>query len=325
MAHTTLVLQLKRIGDAVLTAPALAALRAAEPDSRIVLLLSGSCAQLGPLFPMVDAVWAWQPGRLNLRLIATIIRQKWHRVLDFTGNDRSAFLTLLSTATQRIGYAKFATNRLRQRAWNTRCAASVRDLTTLAFHHALISTALPHAPATPESGHLAKPTLPPHLALPSRYLLIHPGTAREEKYWLVTHWATVIKEATAQGWRVVITGGTDPFERAHLAALHTTGAVYTDLAGQLTLLDFAAVVGHATAVLSVDTGAMHLAAAYGIPQVCLFGPTNPYHWAPRHPHAIILHGPHTAPPSLTPKSPRHDMSEIQPATVIAAIEKQFSS
>ena len=49
-----LLLQLKRIGDAVLTAPALAALRAAYPDTTLTLVLSGAAGALAGLFGMVE-------------------------------------------------------------------------------------------------------------------------------------------------------------------------------------------------------------------------------------------------------------------------------
>ena len=42
-----LVLQLKRIGDAILTAPSMGALRAALPDADISLVLTGAAATLG--------------------------------------------------------------------------------------------------------------------------------------------------------------------------------------------------------------------------------------------------------------------------------------
>ena len=54
-----LVLQMKRIGDAVLTAPALALLRQAAPEARVTLVLSGVSGELGPLLP-ADEVLVWR-------------------------------------------------------------------------------------------------------------------------------------------------------------------------------------------------------------------------------------------------------------------------
>jgi ADP-heptose:LPS heptosyltransferase len=65
---------------------------------------------------------------------------------------------------------------------------------------------------------------------------------------------------------------------------------------------------------------MHLAGAFGSPQVALFGPTNPFHWRPRHDRAIILQadGP-VAPPEFRPQHPGGPMTEISTHAVIDAI------
>jgi ADP-heptose:LPS heptosyltransferase len=53
-----------------------------------------------------------------------------------------------------------------------------------------------------------------------------------------------------------------------------------DLAGQLDLVQLAAVLQRLQLVLSVDTGPMHLAAAVGTPVVGVFGPSDPQRWGP---------------------------------------------
>ena len=328
-----LVLQLKRIGDAVLTAAPLASLRARHSQARIALVLSGVCGEMAGLFPMVDEVLVWRPGRMNARVLAAVARGGWDAVLDFSGNDRSALLSLLSRAPSRAGYAKFSTNKLRQKAWTALCDASVRDLHTVDFHQALVQTLWPDAPAQEDSGHLqlCPDTVLPRL--PQGYLLLHPGTAREEKYWLAVHWAEIMQRMQALAVPVVVTGGTGDYEQEHLASIRKAGGVFADVSGKLSLTQLAGVIAGAGALVSVDTGVMHLASAFRIPQVALFGPTNPWHWAPRHSRALILHGATwcrglpeksgTATAAgyreMMPKAPREEMADITPAAVMAAL------
>lgn len=52
------------------------------------------------------------------------------------------------------------------------------------------------------------------------------------------------------------------------------------LAGRTGLPDLAALVSAASLVISNDTGVSHLAVAYGIPSVTLFGPVSPALWGP---------------------------------------------
>jgi ADP-heptose:LPS heptosyltransferase len=286
-----LVLQLKRIGDTVLTAPALASLRRAEPGARVTLVLAGACGELGDLLP-VDEVLVWWPGRLNARVLLQVASGGWDAVLDFTGSDRSAVLAWLSRAPLRVGWEKFAVNSLRRRAWNVRSGAIVRELHTVDFHRALVHAAFPGAPDPGDCGHLRSAVGPELPELPSRYVLFHPGTAREEKFWLAEHWGAMLERVGGTlGWPVVVTGGRDPREEQAVRAMRATGVAFTDLSGRLNLRQLAAVVQGCRLAVTVDTGVMHLAAAWGRPQVALFGPTNPWHWAPRHGLARVLQGP----------------------------------
>jgi ADP-heptose:LPS heptosyltransferase len=59
-----LLLQLKRIGDLILTTPAIAALRKTHPDAHITLAASNECAELLPAISNIDRVLI---ARRNLR------------------------------------------------------------------------------------------------------------------------------------------------------------------------------------------------------------------------------------------------------------------
>ena len=285
-----LILQLKRIGDVVLTAPTLGALREAFPDAQLTLILAGAAGQLGALFPMVDEVRTWRPEKLNLPLLHHLGGLSPDVVLDFTGTDRSAFLSLLSRAPVRVGYEKFATGFLRKIASTQLCGANVRNLHTIDFHHALPAAAGFLLPAVADAGHLALPAglvLPP---LPERYVVIHPGSAREEKFWPPEEWGALLDHLHQRhGVPLVLTGGDWDFEQSQIAAiLSHTAAPILNLRGCLSLEQLAGVIAGARLAVTVDTAAVHLAAAFCVPQIALFGPTNPFHWSPRHPRAMVL-------------------------------------
>ncbi len=295
-----LLLQLKRIGDAVLTAPAVGALRAAWPEAHIALVLAGAAGELAPLFAGADEVLTWQPGGLNLPLLRRLRRLRPDLALDFTSTDRSAFLALASGAPRRASYAKPNASWLRRLASTETCAAPVRELHTIDFHLALAaSLGLKPAPG-PDAGHLH---LPPDLALPPLppgYALLHPGTARAEKFWPVSHWRALLDHLHGRGLPLVLSGGQDDFERRHIdAILQGHPAPVVDLRGKLNLAQLAGVVAAARLAVTVDTAAMHLAASFAVPQVGLFGPTNPFHWAPRHPRAEVLQA------GVAPGTPPH--------------------
>ena len=82
------------------------------------------------------------------------------------------------------------------------------------------------------------------------FIVVHPGSARAEKYWLPARWAEVITFCQRElGRRCVLTGGRDAFEQEHLAqiraALAASGQTCPDLSGQLDLTALAAVLARA--------------------------------------------------------------------------------
>src|SRR5690606_23670898 len=112
--------------------------------------------------------------------------------------------------------------------------------------------------------------------LPPEYALVHPGTARPEKFWPAANWADVVDRLVRRhNLPVVLTGSGNRAEMAHLAEIRAGLKVpVIDLAGTLSLPGLAAAIAGARIALGPDTAAMHLAASFRRPQVVLYGPTN---------------------------------------------------
>lgn len=346
-----LLLQLKRIGDGILTAPAVAALRAKHPQAEIVAIVPASFAELFGCIAGVDRVLAYKNGALNADVWASLLFGEWDACYDFTGTDRSALMAWLSRAKRSVGYAKFASESWRARAYTELCEASVRELHTVDFHLALVLGAGSLAqgdwskePEAKSEGPRAKSTgrmlyIPKILApdaLPhAPCIIVHLGTAREEKFWPAERWAEVIEALApcslpqASGPKpqapcaIVLTGTNAGLERPHLDRLRALLTVpVTDLTGQLSLVQLAGLIQQCDLAIGVDSMAMHLAAMFGKPQVVLFGPTNPFHWRPRHERAVVLHAGHAGPVTdFAPRSKGGPMELISTMQVLGAIRR----
>lgn len=330
-----LVLQLKRIGDAILTAPALRAVKSLVPGVRVTLVLHGPGGGLAGVLPGVDEVLVWKPGEANAGILRTIASGRWDAVLDFTATDRSFFLAAISRAKQRICYAKAAGARWwKSRVVNVPVDVSATDLCTVDYHLALVR-AWAEKNGLPEPGAF----VPPHLVLPAesggfdvpsgRYAVLHPGTARDEKYWPAERWVAVARYLrVAHAFDLVLTGSGDAREMKHLAPLRASDLGFRDEAGKQDLVGSARIIAGAGLVLTVDSAAMHLAAQFGRPQIALFGPTNPFHWAPRHARAVVIGpgGRHWAAGELSPRGHEEGpMESIPAARVMAAVDGLFGA
>ena len=118
--------------------------------------------------------------------------------------------------------------------------------------------------------------------------VIHVGAAYGSRHWPVDRFALVARQLTDDGMRVVLTGGAQDRPRAEQVA-RLAGIPHRDqLAGRASLAELAARIAHAGVVVTVDTGAAHLASAYGTPSVVIFGPAPPELWGPPPgPHVVL--------------------------------------
>src|ERR1051325_6806016 len=135
-----LLLQLKRIGDLILTTPAIGALRDKFPDAFISLVVSAAVKELLPAITGIDKVFEVRGKTDDALDWIALSLGKYDYCLDFTRNDRSAFLTFLSGARKRItwDHPKLRT-KLRARSYNEFVEAPVGFLHTLEYHLALLN------------------------------------------------------------------------------------------------------------------------------------------------------------------------------------------
>ena len=114
-----------------------------------------------------------------------------------------------------------------------------------------------------------------------RYYVFAPGAEYgPAKRWPLQHFAAL---ATHLEWPVVLLGSGKEMELCRSiasAANALTPGRCVDLSGRTTLDQALAAIAGAKALVSNDSGLMHVAAAFGVPQVALFGSSSPLHTPP---------------------------------------------
>ena len=329
-----LVIQLKRIGDLILTTPAIAAMRGKFPEARIDLVVSPAGAGLAAAIPKVNQVFIAGRGLIDVVTWLAIAFRRYDYCLDFARTDRSAFLTFLSRARKRITHERAnVPSKWAPLVYNKFIKGSVRSMHTVDHHLAhLASLGIQDSPPAlaiqlPNESRVTADHVLAKAGVLSNFVIIHPGSARIEKFWEAERWAELINHLSERGFTCVLSGGPAEMEQTHIAAIKDKlRRPVIDLSGQVDLLTLTAIIKKAQLLVGVDSAPTHLAAAMQTPQVVLYGPTNPFHWRPRESPTVILYGdgpePRTA---FSPDERPHKVSDISTKQVIDAMDSLLSA
>jgi heptosyltransferase III len=267
------IVRLRSLGDCVLSTPAIHLLKAARPDLAIAVVAQDRFADVFEGNPDVAAVLPPEIGALR--------GFKPALCLNLHGGTTSARLTLFSGARFRAGFDIFRPGWI----YNTRIPTAQKILgvtrrvhtaehvASAVFYLGVPIAPVPRAiiPAAPGSSQLT-PDGP--------YAVIHPLAATPAKTWPAANFIAIAAhiENTLGLQPVIIAGaGEDitPFQKWPTVA----GAPLPELARLMR--DAALFVGN-------DSGPAHIAAAFGVPQVVFFGPSDSEVWAPWQTQAEVL-------------------------------------
>jgi heptosyltransferase-3 len=125
---------------------------------------------------------------------------------------------------------------------------------------------------------------------PRGFIHVHPTSRWLFKAWTDGSNAELLRRLARDGQRIVVTAAPDAREKAIVARiLGEAGVAVTDLSGQLTLRELAALSARSRLFFGADSAPMHIAAAMGIPVVALFGPSDETAWGPWGvPHRVVV-------------------------------------
>lgn len=155
------------------------------------------------------------------------------------------------------------------------------------------------------------------------YVVVHAGCTVPARTWSELRWAQLLPLLTTRGWNVVLTGVAA--ERAQIRRIGARRKNVVDLAGRTSFSQFVRVVRGATAVVSGNTVAPHVAAAVRTPVVSIFPPTIPaMRFRPWMVDHVIL-GDQAAPCAncrahVCPIEGQPCLADVTPEAVVEAIE-----
>lgn len=277
---SVLILRFSAVGDVILTAPALHALKTAWPKTRIIYGVKGRLGHLVENNPNVDEVVALQPGEGILSYSRRLRATKPEAVLDLHGKLRSRMLRLLlpgapSTVWTNRDYRQTLPVKLGLRPYHSKMYVADR------YHAAvekLVGQSLPKGELRywlgPDDLKLAdKELLSAGVDLTRPILGLSPGANWATKRWPVERYGVLAQRAIAQGVQVVVAGSADEAALAQRVKELAPGAV--DVSGKLDLKGLGGFISRCTAFVANDSGPMHMARALCVPTLAFFGSTDP--------------------------------------------------
>jgi heptosyltransferase-2 len=280
MIDTVAVLRFSAVGDVVLTAPALDALRRAWPRARIVYAVKARLAHLVEHNPNVDAVLPLADGEGPLRFARRLRALRPGAVLDLHNKMRSKMLRALLPGVRKVVWHKrdFRDTlpvKLALRPYRASMLFADR------YHGAveeLVGRELPRGELRyflgPDDRDVAARVLRAHGLDPDAPLLgLSPGANWETKRWPVERYAGLARRALREGMQVAVQGSAAEAHLGRRIAEHAPGAV--DLCGKLDLKGLGGFIARCRAFVANDSGPMHMARALGVPTLALFGSTDP--------------------------------------------------
>lgn len=259
------IIRLRSLGDCVLTTPAIEILHHARPDIEIAAVVEDRFADVFRGNPAITHVLP--PSARAIRGFAPDL------CLNLHGGTRSARLTILSGAKVRAGFDIFRP----EFVYNTpiptaqeilgvsRRVHTAEHMASAIFYLGVERTWIPRAHVPAPEGH--SPYAPA-----GQYAVIHPLAATPEKTWPAAGFVEVARDiAESMQLEPVFVGGPgedlSPFRQWRTVI----GAPLSEIA-QL-MRDASLFVGN-------DSGPAHVAAAFGLPLVVLFGPSDSEIWSP---------------------------------------------
>jgi ADP-heptose:LPS heptosyltransferase len=331
------VVDLGFLGDSIHLVPALWELKRNYPQALLHTLSATVGAELLSLAPCVNKAWAFPlaapspPWWRHWDLLGSLRREGFDAAFNFSGADRTIFITALTGAKHRVAHA--AGREHFWQSWLINDWVPRRPNTLPVYEQrrqVLAACGLSLANANwelrlPDTVRMEVESLVPEDAI---HFSINASTPLKE--WPLEHWTGLARELLAgdSGCRIIASGSRSPREQERLRAF--AAAVYNS---RLTIVpeswgvaQLAAALRRCRLHVGGDSGVLHLAVAMGLPTVAIFrdyaGKDEWLPQGPEHRH-VIADCPCTGlhqPPCLTENRARC-LEQIAPGQVFALVRE----
>jgi heptosyltransferase-2 len=323
------------VGDAVLSTPAVRAIRENFPAAQITLVAKPWVAPVFLHNPCVDNIYRYESeGRHGgwlgkVRLVKKLRREKFDLAILFQNAFEAALLVFLAGVRVRLGYATDC-----RRVFLTH-AIDVdqhdRDGHQIGYYLGILEGASLESKGeqltivvSDRERVRAEETLRSCKVRPESPLVgINPGAAYgSSKRWPLARYAALCEKIRRlRGAEIIIFGGSEEQAVGQKISSLMKGRC-TDLCGRTNLREAIALIEKCRLFITNDSGLMHVAAALDIPLVAIFGSTDPKATGPRNPRSWVVQSPVSCAPCFKRECPEDHrcMKRISVDQVYAVVD-----
>ena len=254
------VIRLRSLGDCVLTTPAISLLKAHRPDLKITMIVEPRFAPVFEGNPDIDEIRA-DACRADF-------------AINFHGGTRSMMMTIATRAKYRAGFGHHAWSfvyshripRAQEILGVDRAVHTAEHLASAMFWVGVTVCDIPRAKLFADAAPQSKP-----------YVVIHPFAATPEKTWTAERFIEVARKLSGLDLFFLAGPGDD-----------TAAFAGCNVWKNEPLARVKSLISGASLFIGNDSGPAHIAAAFGVPVVVLFGSSDPVAWSPWRTESRVL-------------------------------------
>ncbi len=279
-----LIIKTSSMGDVVHTLPALTDAQRAVPGIRFDWVVEEAYAEIPAWHPAVDKVIPLALRRWRKQLWRSLVSDEWRvfrnlmeersydYIIDAQGLIKSALIMSLGHG-ERCGFDRNSVREPLAALVYQRSYEVAKNMHAVERVRRLFALTLGYPPPTQDEDYGIDKTRFTISPTERPYLVFLHGTTWPTKHWPESYWMVLARLCCDAGYDVYLPWGNDT-ERLRAERI-ANSAAGTQVLPRMELNQLAGVLAGARAVVGVDTGLAHIAAALAVPSVTLYGATSP--------------------------------------------------